>query len=326
MTARHVPARARRRFRLTGWLALALVLQQPAGALAQAAADERVLQSGDTLVLTVPGRPELDRTLVVDPNGRIAVPQVGDVAVAGLTVPEAGEVLRQRLRVFYPNLGAVDVALQGGMSLRLYVIGEVRDSGHYDFAAPPSAWDLLRTAGGPSEGADLARARVVRVEDGRTVVETVDLSGVLSGRGAPDLELRHGDTLVVPAAGGAAAVSAAAGVQVFGAVTAPAVVPVEEPTELVQVMMMAGAPTTEADLGAVWWVHRGPDGFRSTKVDVRRFLEEGDRLGNPLVYPGDTLEVRQHREGWGRTVLPVILGVIATAATVALAYDRLATD
>ena len=73
-------------------------------------------------------------------------------------------------------------------------------------------------------------------------------------------------------------------------------------------------------------MHRDADGFRSTKVNVRLYLEEGDRLGNPIVYPGDTIEVRVYEEPWLARRLPLILGVIATTATVMLAYDRLYTD
>ncbi|MBE0564655.1 MAG: polysaccharide biosynthesis/export family protein [Krumholzibacteria bacterium] len=327
MRTRHVPPRARPWFRTTAWLALVLLLQQPAAALAQATDAGQRLKGGDQIVLIVPSRPDLDQSLTLDAGGRVSIPQVGEVALAGLTVAEAQEILRQRLRVFYPKVTAVEVDLQSASQMRLYVIGEVRSSGHYDFAVPPGAWDLLRAAGGPSEGADLSRARVVRVEDGQAVVIEVDLSGVLDGRGAPDVVLRNGDTLVVPsAAAGGVTVLAHAGVQVFGAVATPTVVPLSEPTELLQVLMLAGAPLTDSNLRKVYWVHRGPDGFRSNRVDVRRFLEQGDPLGNPAVYPGDTIEVATYRESWAARNLPLLLGMLATTATVVLAYDSLAND
>jgi len=327
MRTRYAPARARRWFRLTGWLALVLLLQQPVQALAQAAAAEYRLQGGDEIVLSVPGRQDLDRTLTLDASGRVSIPQVGEVALSGLTVPEAREILRQRLRVFYPSIAAVDVELQGASQFRLYVLGEVRTSGHYDFGAMPTVWDLLRSAGGPTENANLGGGRIVRVVDGQTVVVPIDLSGVMSGGGSPAVELFSGDTLVVPtAAEGGTTVAAIEGIQVFGAVNTPVVVGVEQPTELVQLLMLAGAPMTTSDLRNVYWVHREADGFRSTKVNVRRYLEEGDRLGNPIVYPGDTIEVRVYEEPWLARRLPLILGVVATTATVLLAYDRLYSD
>lgn len=324
MRARYAPARARIWFRLTGWLVLVLLLQQPMQALAQAAAAEHRLQGGDEIVLSVPGRQDLDSTLTLDASGRVSIPQVGEVTLAGLTVGEAKEILRQRLRVFYPNIAAVDVELQGASQFRLYVLGEVRTSGHYDFAAMPTVWDLLRSAGGPTDNANLADGRIVRVVDGRTVVVAVDLSGVMTGGGSPAIELYGGDTLVVPAApDGGVTVAAIEGVQVFGAVNTPVVVGVDQPTELVQLLMLAGAPMTTSDLRNVYWVHRDADGFSSTKVNVRQYLEAGDRLGNPIVYPGDTIEVRVYEEPWLARRLPLILGLIATTATVMLAYDRL---
>jgi protein involved in polysaccharide export with SLBB domain len=322
MRARSTPPRLRPWFRPVAWLALALLLQQPVLAVAQTAAAEARLQGGDQIVLTVPGRPDLDQALIVDAAGRVSIPQVGEVALGGLTVVEAREILRQRLRVFYPGVAAVEVALQSASQVRLYVLGAVRTPGSYDFAVPPGAWDLLRSAGGPADGADLSRARVVRLVDGRTVVTDLDLSGVMDGRGAPDVTLQNGDTLVVPdAAAGGVTVQAQAGVQVFGAVGTPTVVPLAEPTELLQVLMLAGAPSAEADLGKVNWVHRGPDGYRSLRIDERRFLQDGDALGNPLVYPGDTLEVAAARDSWFTRRMPLILGLLATTATVVLAYD-----
>ena len=145
--------------------------------------------------------------------------------------------------MFYPSIAAVDVALQGASQFRLYVLGEVRTSGHYDFSAMPTVWDLLRSAGGPTDNANLAGGRIVRVVDGQTIVVPVDLSGVMTGGGSPAVELLSGDTLVVPAApDDGVIVGAFEGVQVFGAVNAPVVVRVDQPTELVELLMLAGAP------------------------------------------------------------------------------------
>lgn len=327
MTAACISRRPGAWFRITGWVALALMLQQPVLALAQAAGDERRLQGGDAITLTVAGRPDLDQALVLDGGGRVSLPQVGEVALGGLTVSEAREILRQRLRVFYPSIASVEVELQSASQVRMYVLGEVQTSGPFDFASVPSIWDLLRAAGGPGENANLAGARVVRVVDGRTEVLPVNLSGVMEGTTSPDLVLESGDTLVVPALReGVANTAAAEGVQVFGAVGLPTVVSISEPTELVQVMMLAGAPLVNSDLRKIQWVHRGPNGPAATRVDVRRFLEEGDPAGNPLVYPGDTLEVAVYQEPWIARRLPLILGFIATAATTALAYDRIVND
>lgn len=315
-------------FRGTGWLALWALLLQPALALAQTAGDEEPrLRNGDAIALTVPGRPALDQTLVLDAAGRVALPEVGDVVLVGLTIDEAESVLRNRLRVFYPTIDSVEVELRSSSQVILYVIGEVREPGMREFVSMPSLWDLLRAAGGPDDNADLRMARIVRETAGESTVLAVDLSGMYDGRPLPEVELHSGDTLVVPVIReGAVIASGTDGVRVFGGVTAPTIVSVDGPTQLVDILMLAGAPLTESDLGKVWWVHRADQLYVSTKVDFRRYLENGDPRANPLIYPGDTIEVEMRRPGWLTRNLPLILGVIATTATVMLAADRLLED
>ena len=327
MTSRQVPTRARTWFRLTGWIALLLVCQQPVQGLAQAVSPDYRLRPGDEILISVPSRPELDRRLSLDATGRATIPQVGEVSLGGLTLEEAAEVLRQRLRLFYPAIDEVEVMPFTTAQIRIYVIGAVADSGQYQFTVLPTIWELLRAAGGPADEADLRHARVVRVVDGKTTVIPVDLSQVIESGRVADVALQGGDTLVVPALRvGVSAVPARLGVQVFGAVATPAVVPIEEPTELVDVLMLAGSPTVTADLKKVYWVRRLQAGFESTEVNVRQYLEQGDPVGNPLIYPGDTVEVPVTRPSWAAANLPLILGLLATTATIILAYDRLVND
>jgi len=315
-------------FRGTAWLALWALLLQPGLALAQTTNGEEMrLRNGNAITLTVPGRPALDQTLVLDAFGRVILPEVGDVVLAGLTIAEAETVLRNRLRVFYPTIDAVEVELRSTSEVILYVIGEVRNPGDQVFAVLPSLWDLLREAGGPTENADLRLARIVRETADETTVLAVDLSGVYDGRPLADIELRDGDTLVVPAQrDGVIVAPGTNGVRVFGAVAEPIVVTIDEPTHLVDILMLAGAPLTEADLNKVWWVHHENQRYVSSKIEFRRFLENGDPRGNPLVHPGDTIEVEMAQPGWMTRNLPLILGVIATTATVMLAWNTISND
>jgi len=163
MTSRQVPTRARTWFRLTGWIALLLVCQQPVQGLAQAVSPDYRLRPGDEILISVPSRPELDRRLSLDATGRATIPQVGEVSLGGLTLEEAAEVLRQRLRLFYPAIDEVEVMPFTTAQIRIYVIGAVADSGQYQFTVLPTIWELLRAAGGPADEADLRHARVVRI-------------------------------------------------------------------------------------------------------------------------------------------------------------------
>ena len=90
--------------------------------------------------------------------------------------------------------------------------------------------------------------------------------------------------------------------------------------------MLAGAPTREANKKKILWVHN--DGVRDQAevVNLELFLLAGDPLGNPLVYPGDTISVEYVHAGWARQNLPFILGSLAAVATIFLAYDNIVND
>ncbi len=318
-----------RGFRWVGRLALLLMLLQPMHALAQTTngVPARRLSNGDEITMTVPGRPDLDQVLLLDASGRVSVTEVGDIHLNGLTIGEAVQIVRNRLRVFYADLDVVEIELRSSTRVTLFAIGEVRQVGEQEFAALPSLWDLLLAAGGPTEGADLEAARIVRETATGTSVIHIDISGMYEDGGPSEIDLQDGDTLVIPPVReGLAPAPDADGVSVFGGVGVPTIVEVDEPTHLMDVLMLAGAPLTDADLTTVWWVHHEDQRYSSTLVDVRRFLEAGDPRGNPVIYPGDTIEVRVERPGWITRNLPLILGTLATAATVALAYDRLSGE
>lgn len=283
---------------------------------------------GDVLRLNVPQQAALDGELTVQPDGTVYVPQLGEILLAGLTLGEAEELLGQRLRLYNPGISQVVLGVVEYNALRIFALGAVIAPGSYTFEAPPTLWEVLRSAGGPAENASLAACRVITIQDGRPVSRTVNLSGYLTGEDFPRILLQGGDTLVVPTVSdGIVGVPAARGVQVFGGVASPTTVPIEGPTELITVLMLAGAPLETAQINKIDWVHRGGGGRAPsdvpTRVDMRQFLEHGLPAGNPVIHPGDVIYLPQYRESWAQRYLPVILAVLSTATTIVLAYDAL---
>jgi len=300
-----------------------------AGLTVQAQTDEDAVYrigAGDVLRLNVPQLPELDGELTVQSDGTIYVQQVGEVGVDGLTLAEAEEFLGRRLRLFDPSVTEVVLGVMEFNALRVFAHGAMASPGTYTFETPPTIWEVLRAAGGPAENANLANCRVLSTVDGRLEATPIDLSGYLTGTGVSDLVLRGGDTLVVPQiADGIVGVPAAMGVQVFGGVGQPTTVSLTEPTELITVLMLAGAPLADAKLHEVDWVHRGagiPEP-EATRVNVKSFLRDGDVEGNPMIYPGDVVYLPQERPNWWQQNLPLILSVVGGLTTAYLAYDRI---
>ncbi|MBD3222712.1 hypothetical protein GF314_15875 [bacterium] len=284
---------------------------------------------GDVLRLNVPQLPDLDGELTVQSDGRIYVQQVGEVTVANLTLEEAEQLISRRLQLFDPSVTSVVLGVVEFNALRVFALGAVSEPGAHNFETPPTLWEVLRAAGGPAENANLASCRVITVVDGRPQSRIVDLSGYLTGTGLPDDVLRSGDTLVVPlVADGSVGVPSSQGVQVFGSVATPTTVPIQGPMDLVSVLMLSGAPMTDAKLSEVDWVHRERESGRtiSRRIDLRKFLQEGKASGNPIVHPGDVVYVPQERPGWLQEYLPLFLTVITSATTLWLAYDRITEE
>jgi len=308
-------------------LALALALSLTAGLSAATGQEEQPpagsIAAGDVLQMTAPGRPDLDRTLVVARDGTVEIPQVGEIRLEGLGLGEAGVVLRQRLRLIAPSLDVVEVSRIEAVSYRVYVIGEVGDAGVHEFPAPPTVWDVFRAAGGPLSTADLRKARIIREQDGGPRTIPLDLSGLLEGEGFPQDELHNGDTVVVPALPeGVSGVTATRGVKVFGGVRVPSIVPVNEPTPLMDVLMLAGSPTTDANLKKIWWVRASAGGDRAQLVNLRLFLEKADPAGNPEILPGDTVNVTLSRPSRIQTTFGFLLGTAATIAAIMVAANQ----
>jgi len=311
--------------RPVAWVVLLALVLNPLLVLGQNSNNsEMVLRAGDQIRLTVPGRPDLDADLTLDPSGRAIIPQVGEVTLSGLTNSEATLFIKQKLRLFYPTIDSVHLEINRSGATKIYVMGQVARPGVQSFDHVPTIWDVMRSAGGPNASADLRTARVIREEDGMPKVQTLDLSGIIDGRSFPDFELRTGDTLIIPALlEGVTGVPAAEGVKVFGGVGVATVVPLEGPMPMLDVLMLAGAPSDEADLSKVYWVHEDGGQAMSTLVDLQLYLKEGNPVGNPRIYPGDTLHVKIARPGWFRANVPWVLGTIAAVITILLGYDRL---
>lgn len=118
------------------------------------------LGSGDKIKITVYGEPGLSDTYLVNEEGYISFPLVNEVRVKDLTIIEARRILYARLSngfLIDPNI-AIEVA-----EFRpIYVMGEVRDPGSYDFRTDMSVRNAVAIAGGFTYRANQEEIKVTR--------------------------------------------------------------------------------------------------------------------------------------------------------------------
>lgn len=311
--------------RPVAWVVLVTLMLNPLLVLGQNSGDgNKTLRPGDRIEMTVPGRPDLNADLFLDADGRVDIAEVGEVALGGMTLPEANLFIKQKIRLFHPNIDTLHLAVVQGVAAKIYVIGQVSRPGTQSFDRVPTILDVLLSAGGPLDSADLRSARVIRNDEGLSRVHPLDLSGILDGKSIPQFEFRQGDTLVIPAKlQGTSGVPSSDGVKVFGGVAVSSIVPIDEPMPMLDVIMLAGAPAAEANLEKVWWIHNDGGKAVSTLVNLELYLKEGNAIGNPSIYPGDTLQIELSKPGWFRANVPWVLGTVAAVVTILLGYDRL---
>jgi polysaccharide biosynthesis/export protein len=117
------------------------------------AAPEYRVGAGDILDITVFGNEDLTRTPTIQPSGVIALPLLGDVPVAGLTVPELQRKLVTLLaRDFLVN-PQVEVKIKEYQSQSVSVVGEVNLPGRKPLRGRTRLIDVLVEAGGFKPGA-----------------------------------------------------------------------------------------------------------------------------------------------------------------------------
>lgn len=157
-----------------------------------------IIGVGDTLAISVWKNEELSVTVPVLPDGRISVPLVGDLVVAGKTPMEVrGELLLAFKE--YVTAPAVSVVVGEIRSRRVFILGEVVNSGVYDIFQPTKLLQALAMAGGLTEYAKKDQVIVLRDREGQDQRLDVSIKGIQTGRKPADnILLEPGDTIIVP--------------------------------------------------------------------------------------------------------------------------------
>lgn len=193
------------------------------------AGPDYVLGPGDGVSIDIWGGVAQRLQRVVDPSGRLALPEVGTVEVAGRTLGDVQRVVQSALRTQFHEVEA-DVSLSRIRSVRVYVVGEVESPGPYDISSLSTPLNALYAAGGPTSRGSLRHLRVYR---GKDLVQEVDAYDLLLHGVHGDLaRLQSGDTVQVPPMG--------AEVTVQGMVMHPAIYELASETTLAQALELAG--------------------------------------------------------------------------------------
>jgi polysaccharide export outer membrane protein len=150
------------------------------------------LSAGDVVKLTFPGAPELNQSQKIRADGKLTLPQIGEVDATGKTLVQFQNELA---KLYRPQLRNSDVLVTLESSVtQVYMSGAINKPGKLSFDRPTTILQAIAEAGGVSEFGSLKKVRVVRMENGQQRVQIVDLRSATGGA----FYVRDGDIITIP--------------------------------------------------------------------------------------------------------------------------------
>jgi polysaccharide export outer membrane protein len=159
-----------------------------------------VISPQDTLQVSVFQVDDLNRTVVVDSDGKISLPLIGIVQVAGKSTSVVADEIANKLRDGYVLSPQVSVLITASPSQHVTVEGQVEQPGVYPLSGHTTLLEAVAMARGVNAVADERRVAVIRVIDNRRAIAMYDLSAIRTGK-SDDPEIRPNDVIVLEKSG-----------------------------------------------------------------------------------------------------------------------------
>lgn len=152
----------------------------------------------DVLHISVWKEEDLDREVLVRPDGGISFPLAGDLQVSGRTPLEVQDEIRARLARYVPD-AEVTVSVEKVSGYTVFVLGEVNQPGQFTLGRYVDVLQALTLAGGTTPYASEKNITIRRRQDGGEVVFGFNYNDVKKGRDRNEnIILQSGDVVVVP--------------------------------------------------------------------------------------------------------------------------------
>jgi protein involved in polysaccharide export with SLBB domain len=229
---------------------------------------EYVISVGDELQLLIWGSVDAELRLQVDRAGRINVPRVGPILVAGIRYGDLAGVIERRISQVFKNF-QISVSLGQLRGVRVFVTGFVVKPGAYSVSALSTVLSALMRAGGPTAAGSFRQVELRRSGAAVTRFDLYDL--LLKGDRSADRLVQSGDVVHVGPVGIQAAV--------IVSVNRPVVVEMAANEGVEQAMAMAGGFSSVAD---------------RSRLTIERLAERNGRRVAELSMPRDGLMPLNH--------------------------------
>ena len=153
---------------------------------------------GDLLEISVWKEVDLQKQVVVRPDGYFSFPLTGDIRAEGRTVEDVRREVASRVARFVPD-PVVSVAIMEPRGSKVYVIGQVNRPGEFPINRFVDIVQALSMAGGTTPFAQLDNIKILRREGNTQLAIPFAYSDIAAGRRLQqNIVLKPGDTVLVP--------------------------------------------------------------------------------------------------------------------------------
>jgi polysaccharide export outer membrane protein len=157
-----------------------------------------VVKPGDILEISVWKEPDLQRQVLVRPDGAFSFPLVGQVDARGRPVMELNNIVSERLSKYIAD-AVVTISVQQINGNKIYVLGQVNKPGEFIVNPSVNVMQALSMAGGMTPFAASNDIIVLRGQGKQQTATPFRYADVVRGRNLDqNIELIAGDIVVVP--------------------------------------------------------------------------------------------------------------------------------
>ena len=155
-----------------------------------------MLDKGDVLQIQLVGQNDFNEELVINSDGSISVPDIGQITIAGLSLDEASRLIQSKVSSAFIGTEAF-INLSGIRDVNILVTGNAQNPGIYTLTGNSNILHAISASGGISEYGSLREINLLR---NNTIIESLDVYDLLiDGQYNLKKRLRSGDVVFVAA-------------------------------------------------------------------------------------------------------------------------------
>jgi polysaccharide export outer membrane protein len=157
------------------------------------------LRPGDLLDLSFQYSPEFNQTVSVQPDGFVALREIGDMSVNGMTLPDLKVALQKAYSKILAN-PEIGINLKDFEKPTFTAAGQVGKPGRYELRGDTTVIEGIAMAGGFTTASKHSQVVLVRrIDDQWSHAQLLDIKKLMASKDmGEDVHLQPGDMLIVP--------------------------------------------------------------------------------------------------------------------------------